>query len=649
MAFVYRDSVLPSRYKWNGMSSIYQRFKNVWGVSGDTYDEKLIFYQGDSFQESKQLKRFLKGLGVGWQTFIDQDIEDEIEQVWFYIDPIYSWDGSFAGDTRVGSTGDTTQLVAPTAEEITELFNDTFTDGMEIEVTVKYGGPLKRYVSSHELEWSIKLDGTIETESLDKTTIRNTLNSNPWYYFANTRIDRPILDNPQFQKYDGALIDTPNGPNLPSNRLIGVTQVSTTFDGHKKPVGGADEPMYELGIFALMNGSPFEKVGEIYDEQTGTDSTERYDGEALSYQYTQKYIYRGATSDMQTVTDMIKYYSNKKVFTLNRRPVYLPVGSFREDLTYNTKDTIYKRTLDKMNRYQDPNSPDTFRNPTNSLFKNGRLRVYESSMMRRSDFSTMIATCMETDYEVEEASFWEKLAAVVIVILAVVAFIFSLGGTGVITAMVLAQALGAAALTLSIGAFLLSTFGGLSTGDLVQMIGKFAQIVGYAAMIAGVYAAIQEAGKIAAKAALEEAGKEATADAIKNEMLTRSLMDNAGALLEQSIEAAFKPLTEFTTMGLDELASTVGDGIKFITEGLSTYQDNEMEELQAEYDEANEEQRKVETELLNKHLKSPAEVWLMSEDRITSFDALSELNRKMEALIGKDVSFTLMQTNVNSV
>ena len=658
-----------------------------------TYNKRLIFYQGHSFQETDPLKRFLRGLNVNWTDFINPSpaIDDEIETMWFYLNPKFSWDGSFAGEDSGTSTGDSTQLVAPTAQELADMFNYTFIKQelkekcqlikdeeeagrnpvdhediseedltmcvndayedrfMEIDVTVKYGGGLKRYVGSHSLPWNINATGTISTGGINTLAIRNTLESDPWFFFANAKLDGDSKSYP-FQDYDGGQIDTPNWSNNNVSQYTPVTQVSTTFEGYEEPPGNENDAFsYELGVFALMHGSPFTKVDDVYREEYGTSTTSKYDGEAFSYTYSQKYLFRRASANDQCIQDMVRYYEKRQTFKLNHRPVYIKRGSYKDNLIYSINDTTFKKTLDNLNRYQDPNSSGTFPEITNSLFLNGKLRVEEARRMKRSDFVAMLATCLETDYEAEDASVWEKIVAVIIVVIAVVVFIYSLGTGAPITGAILAQAFGAASLVLSVGAFALSAFGGLSTGDLVKIIGMFAQITGYAAMIAGVFAAIQKAGEIAAKEALLAAGKDASMDAVKTEMLTRSMMDNVGALLEQSVDAAFKPLTEFTTMGVDEIVSSVSDGISFVTEGLSMYQDMEMEELQGDLDKLNEEQEKMDTATLNKHLKNPAEVWLMVEDKVSSYDAISNISVEIQSKIGRDKNFTAWETNLNSV
>jgi len=66
MSFIYRDSVLPSRMKWNAMSSAYHKFRKMWFHDGGIYITGRHFYWKDSFIEDVPLKRFLNAIrGVG--------------------------------------------------------------------------------------------------------------------------------------------------------------------------------------------------------------------------------------------------------------------------------------------------------------------------------------------------------------------------------------------------------------------------------------------------------------------------------------------------------------------------------------------------------------------------------------------------------
>ncbi len=656
MAFIYRDPILPSRMKWNSMSTIYQRFKKAWPTSVHTttegealYTTRMYYYQGGSFQESISLKRFLNGMSVKWEEFISSPVDDEIDQVYFYLDPTYKWDGSYAGDTKIGSTDSTTQLVVPTRTEIAAMFNDNLEIDKEIRVNVEYGGTSKRYIKSHTLTWHINQAGVIESDALDTVAIRTDIESDPWYYLANARLPGYTLDNPQFQLYDGGQIDTPHHPNNPSNRLQSSCAVSTSYEGYVKQPGGPDA-MYELGVFAAMGSNSFERIEESLDEEIATENTLGIDGEVLKYTYSYLYKFKGIDENDKLIDEILAYYNTRKPFSLKGRLALTPVGQYKQDLMTNTKDTIYKRVLNEMLVYLDIPTGTSTQEVSNSLFFNGQLRVKEAGLMRRSDFVTMIATSMETDYTVEEAEWWEKVLAVVIVILAIVAFIYTLGSSATLTPLLLSQAAGYSAAVLTVGAYALSMFGGLSAGVLVDIIGQFAQIVGIIALVAGVYAAIDAAGRVAVEQGLKAAGKEVTSEAVKAEMLNRALLDNVSSYLEQSINTATSKVSEFMTMGMDEMVSTITDGLDFVMEGLSHYQDQEQKALQKELAELTAEQEQFETEYLNNQLKSPAEVWEMTEDRITSYDALTELNLKLEALArGGNPSYDIFDSHVNSV
>ena len=76
----------------------------------------------------------------------------------------------------------------------------------------------------------------------------------------------------------------------------------------------------------------------------------------------------------------------------------------------------------------------------------------------------------------------------------------------------------------------------------------------------------------------------------------------------------------------------------------------ENKELESEIKELEKEQKEYETEMLNNQLKNPAEVWEMVEERITSYDALTELDLKLENLArGDNSSYDVLQAHLNSV
>ena len=642
MAFIYRNALLPAVSMWNSFSSIYQRFTKAWNHNGTVYDKKLYYYRSKEFIDTKQLKRFLKSLGIVWEEFLEQEIDGEIDDIWFFIEPKYEWDGSHAGDTRIGSTSSTTQLVGPNASEIVSKFNEAFEIGQEITVTVDYGGANKRYVSGHETSWSINEAGVIVAEPLDTVAIRATLDSNPWYYFANSTHLDYTKDSNQFQTVNTTYQDMDYGDVYnPSSRMLGTTQVSST--------------VHALGIFALMGSPAFIKEGEVFDEKQIT-SDGQLGGQAAKYTYSQKYIYKGLVEDTKLVSDIGAWFEGRKKLTIAHRPVFRAVGEYRADVNYHTKDTSYKKALEGMELYLDPDTGEATTNVSNSLFSNGQLRVEPARLMRRRHFVEMIATSLETDYEVEEASTFEKILAVVIIIAAIVIGIMSAGtmfGPAGIAWSAVATAAGTASVILAVGMYVLSMVGGLSAQGLVKMIGAFAQIVGIIAMAAGIMTAIQNAGKILAQTTAKEAGltlgTDAATEFIKNEMLQQTLLDQVSALVDQTIDAVVDKVTQFVSADLGKQVSTIVDGLDFVNQGMEFYQDKEREELEKELELAEEEAEAAELENLSNCLKHPGVIYQLMNDEIHSPDMLSKLDRKIQGTVGKDKSFSMWNSNVNSV
>lgn len=657
MAFIYRNALTPAIIQWNGFMSTYNRFKRAWSTTTEdniaVYNKKLYYYRSKSFIEDTALKRFLKALGVEWESFKNQNIDGEIDDIWFYLNNKYEWDGSTVGDTYYDTTAVSTQLVTPTAAEIVTLFDDAFTIGDKFTVTVEYGGSTGRYIDTHEQTWDVNDIGVIESTTLNSTEIREQLNSDPWYYFANSRHLDPILDSNQFQLYDGSVIDyttAHNEHNRASNRLLGTTIVST------RKTESTQNPNEALGIFALMHassGSTFTTNGEILDEKYSTSSSP--DGEVLAYTYSQEFTYNGITEDNSLITDILLWFTNQPTLTIKHRPRFRPVGEYRDDLTYSTKDTSFKKVLDSMVMYEDPITHLVTRDVTNSLFYDGKLRVIEAGQMRKRHFTEMIATSLETDYKVEDAEWWEIVLTVIIIIVAVVVGVMTGGASFAASGTIfsaIATGAGYASLILAIGMTALSMVGGLSAQGLVKVIGAFAQIVGWIATITGLMAAVQAAGRVAAEQAAKEAGADlatkAGQEAVKNIMLEQTFLDQVGAYLNQSLTSVTTKLTEFVSMDLSSQISFISDSISTITKGLDFYADKENEALEKELETLKEEEKANDLENLSNQLKHPAEIYMLMSEEIHSPDMLANLDKDVQSKIGQDKNFAMWNSNVNS-
>lgn len=593
-------------------------------------------------------------MGIEWAEFRVQEIDSEIEEAFFYLEPTYEWDGSHAGDPRVKSlsTQESTVRAIPTKQEIAAMFNATFAIGEEVDVTVKYGGSNRRYVSGHSLEWEITPTGIISSSSFNRDYIRNKIEADPWYYLANSKHKTTNKDSDQFQLYNPNPLDMPYGDStVPSNRLLGTTQVKCIAE-NRTPVDLNEI----IACFAFMDPFSFEKIGEVYNEYESTTNTAREDGEILNYTYTQKFKFTGMSDDNAFLDDVLDWYEQQELNNFDRKTVLQDIDNYKRNYTFHTKDTLYKRALDQMRVYVDIKTGVRTRGVTNSLYFDGFLRVDVAKAMRRKDFAVMIGTTITTGQEAEEASFFEKFVTGIIIVLSIVVGVlfppsFMLAGSIVWSAV--AVGAGYASLVLAVGMFALSYFGGLSAQGMVKVIGAFAQVVGYIAAFAGVMAIIKSAGSILAQKTLgltaAEAATQAGQEMITQEMLKQTMTDQIGALLEQSLDSITTKLTEFVTMPIMDKVSFIQDGLGTITEALKMYQDKELEELQEEMAIIDKQIEEDEVETLSNQLKHPGAVYAMMEDQITSYDALNNMSDKIASTIGRDKNFSMWYSNVNSV
>ncbi len=689
---------------------VYNRFTKTWGTGYEnvlTYNKRRYYYKSKRFFDNKPLRDFVSVLGTTWEDFLNQEIDSEIDDIWYELDDKYQWDGSTGGGdvipceeddsgctikkkvNKYKSTAESTQLVAPTAQELADAFNSLVVPEDTFNVLVEYGGYQRRYIETHELAWYINEAGVISSDiGFNKEVVRAQLESDPWYYFANSRQMDYTEDSKPFQDYNAGTYDIPEGQTdlvtkgvaiSKTNRLLGTTQVRSRLLDSVASM----ELQEQLMAFALMDtdGTFFEKVDEAREtvstsDRRHTDSKVSFDygedveeiveanqgidydgepkvdnieGEALKYQYTQKYkMIKEVAPDSKLISEMVLWYEKKAQTQLFGRPTTYPKGKYKEDLTYYTKDTIFKRVLNDQMKYIDLRTGAVTRGVTNSLFLNGMLRIKESGEMKKADFAAMLSTSLETDFKAEDPSLFEKIFAGAIIVLAIVVTVVS-WGTG---APAMSAALAYGGMILSLGVLALTYFGGLSAQSLAKAIGAFAQIVGYASMILGVYSLLDKAGSVlASQVALEAGLQEGTAAftaKVADELLKQTLLDQVVALVSQSLESVTSALTEFVAASFSEQVSFINDGIKLFNKGFDLYADHEKAELQKDIDELQKQEDEYNLEILNDSLAHPAAVYEQTEKRRTSYDALDELDIQMDSTVGTDRNYLAWNTNVNT-
>lgn len=500
MSFIYRDFYTPSLLKWNRASALYHKFDKVWGksvVDGiEVYDSRLYYWNG-SVRSDTQFKRFINALGIEYTTLQNASYKG-VSNVYFTLD-LGKYDYS-----------------APEKAEVVEDLNSVFKVGDEFELYVHYTGESKRSLVS---QWSLKpgASGTsIGDYTINTSNIRSTLHSDPIKYFANAKLEEAapltIRSNPAIKSIQqNALKSSP--------RSTPVTRVEYNED-----------TTHIYATLALLdNGSVFEQVGGIYDERT-TVVNATVSNVYFQYSYKIKYRVKALATVDSYVVGQIDLVSNAMEEALGYN------GSNVYAIENRATDTTLKEAVIAMNNIT-----------AVGLGYKGQLRVDVAAAMKRKDFASMLGKSFSTGYTKKKSKWYAKLLTVVIVVIAVVVFVIT-GGSGAAVSgnlIALSVALTAASATLTIGMLLYASAFPYAT-DQTKMIGNFAQIVGFAAMITGVMAAIQsswqqyvraEAAKIAAKESLGVATKEVMANALIQAEATATIQGYLGYMMDVAVES----------------------------------------------------------------------------------------------------------------
>lgn len=501
MSFISRDFLTPARYSWNSASALYQRFDRVWGkewVDGIyVYSKKLYWYTG-SVRNDKPFNRFINALGMEKSQLANNSFS-HIDSCWFYLNhQKYNY-------------------VAKEKTAIVADLNDAFNIDDEFEVSITYGGGSKRYVDGH---WQYSTtDGKWFT---DLSNIRTILDSNPIKYYANAEI-APA----------GVMYPMTKSPVL-SLAVRVVNAQTRTFSS--TPVAQTFASGTLLQNLALLdNGSMFQRVGPVYSESV---STEKITSGSVTFKYSFKYRYKvvAEATEASYVVNQIDLVSNKMQSAMQIKNGTLAAK------TNTALDTNIKKAIVSMNNAESV-----------GIFYNGYLRVDAVSTMPRLEFQKMIAKTIDSDFKQEEAKWYEDFFAVVIIVIAIAVAFASWGGASSFTMALksLAVALGNASMVLSVGLMIYVSAFPAAT-DKIKMISGVAQIVGMAAMIAAVFAAIatsynQYAMNAGQQAAQNGATQQAAAVIAENYGLMDYLADFMKDWITQKIDAVTQLFTPSAT------------------------------------------------------------------------------------------------------
>lgn len=236
--------------------------------------------------------------------------------------------------------------------------------------------------------------------------------------------------------------------------------------------------------------------------------------------------------------------------------------------------------------------------------------------MKAKDFVPYFGKSLKTGYTEEEAKWYEKLIAIVLAIVVVVVAVFSGGAAiGGLSALVGASAstvfmfMGAFALALSIGTFLLQGLAMLAgergLHGFAAYIGKVVNFLGVVSTIAGivsVYAAFktalaQQVAKEAATTALKEAGKEVTSEALEqaianvvvkdvaiSEVGLKTIAETAKTMLLGSAKQSIMDIVNKTVSAVNWTANYFMQKDLAAMQGELTAQEAKADELKQEYE-----------------------------------------------------------------
>ncbi len=612
--------------RYNQAVSTYQIFKAYWNtetINGvEVYVEHMVFYANRFMQDTK-LKKFVKSLGMEWEDFINQDIDSEIETMYFYLKGGYVWTGKKAWTDFGIDVTPTTPYGAPTRQQIADRINAEYKVGDELKATVSYGGELGRYITEHDLTW-IATGTNIEIQPFDKNIVRATIHSNPWYYLVNSRHMTYTKDSYPYQLYEG------------NNTTLETFYQPTD---RKIPPCGVYAEGSKFGVLALLGDETAFRLEKdsngdvvIYDEKVTTNTTA--DGEVLRYRYSMSYTFMGVdeySSVVQDIHEWYKYYYDNfdDIKYEPREP-----DRYKEELTSTMIDTRYKHLFVDMMV-----DPQTINNTTvvedNLYIKiphddgmggydyTSHLKVDAVASMKKADFVKMLSKQIDVDYTVEKKKWWESLLLVVIIIIAVAISYFSAGALATTSMGFVATFAGTLAITLSIGGMIMAELGGLSAQSYVKVIGKFAQISGYVAMVAGITAAYQSFVSNVAKESLTQAGMEVTKESLAKAVADVTVSDMVSFAMDAVKDSISNMFTSASQTSVMDVVSYVGDGIKMLKQVNDYMVDKEMEELKEESDKLAKEEAEWNESLSSNVFKNGSVTLSMEMSRISEYDAIS--------------------------
>lgn len=529
MSFIYRDFLTPARFQWSSNWKLFRRFDAVWPkttIDGiPVYANTMVYWSG-SLRSDAPFKKFLTALGVEYAQLQNSNY-DGVENVYFKLEP-----GKYS-------------YTAPGKSAIVTDLNTVFNINDEFEVFVHYSGESRRVVSSHWLYDGVSDPTKMSSYTVDTLGIRTTLHSDPMLYFANARrisAGIPLQDS-----------------NLALGQLIQTVMRSSPVATPVTRVEYDEDVTHIYATLALLdNGSVFQQQGGAYSERTTVNQVAGGDV-YFEYSYKLKFKVIADAAVNSYVVGQIDLLSNAIQTALTY------TGGNIQAISNAATDTTLKEAVISMN------NPEVL-----GLTYNGQLRVDAVGAMKKKAFVEMLSKIFGSGYTKKKVKWYEKALAFTLIIIAVVIGIASGGGLAAVSSSLvsLAIALSVTAAVLSLSLLVYASAFPHAT-DQTRMIGRFAQIVGLAAMVTGVMAAIQNAWqRAAAEAVKRQAISETSQYTLKQ--FAQDMFSNMVDAIKSSVSSSFSTITTPSSWSLPELSKitvadvsgwmgNLGDGIKLYT------------------------------------------------------------------------------------
>lgn len=644
MSFLYRDGLIVPRMHFNRNTAAYETFKKYWstttkiGVDGkpiEVYVPYMHFYV-NGFISDTVTKKFVKAIGMSWEELTSQDVDSEIETMSFILRDGFEWDGSHANSditsTPVGSKD------PPDTFIIADMLNSSIPLGEEFTATVSYGGSLKRYINEHELSW-IATGTSIESGPLDTDTIREVLHSNPWYYLANSRHIQYDKNSNPFYVYSGNVnTNTSTSSYVPRNSALCDVATSSSSP---------------YGIFALLGDDLSFTVSRdtagnaIASEEKVTTNSTVGNNEIVRYVYSYTYVFNGVTPSSPIVKEIYDWIQNYYPDGKGNGIELNPRDKINETKVTATIDTKFKNAILGMYSNTLLNGSSTVED---SLYlydydwmgeQTTYLKVDSCAVMKRSDFVKMLSKSIDTDYTVEDKDWWEDLVMFVLIIIVIVVSYFTAGlATGASVSAIAAFA-SYAAIGFTLSGMLLTQTGGLSSAGNVKILGSFATVFGYIAMITGIYSLIQNATKKLAAQAL--------ADAVKNSapVVNASVTDIAIQIAKDVFQGITSVFTEGMSASANQVVNATSEVLQIATVPLKYYEDQEKKELDSLQDEYDELQDAYNESILNRSVFYGSTAYTMVEKKLMTPDMITDIDETIKTNVMGTPSYIAWSTSVS--